>query len=411
VTRGGRAALLVATLFVANAPAYPATPPPQSARSSSLRVPPGLLDDPVNAYTFPQLGAEEAGTLVGFGSTGSGAAGSGVHVDPGSTTLTFLSVRSLPSGTDPTRDLPVYRIGWSALRGRARLGVAYAWSAFGEKRRRESTQRSTLFDVVRRIDSSFRTLGLREASAGFGWGEGDFALDLEASLAWEKLDSRWSERQQTIEGPYVRQVNVTEMDLGADALPGFSAKLRAPARGMRLDAYGSYRSLTLDFREESRAEFEDSNSISVSSTIETDRHPGHEWSAGTRLGLGSSVRGAVHAFWTSRHEPWKYETFGDGWERERREVETGELGVSCEFPLPFETSGLAGLAVRRSAASVETSFDSNHENLLRRETKTRESEFGWGAARTFGPIDLTAAVSQILSPSELFLSVDARARF
>lgn len=402
--------------------ALPATggPVPETALSQSVQIATELLpDDEANQYLFPQHAAGAAPALLGFGAAGEGSVeGSGVRARVGASSISFLYVRSVRAATATFTSYPRYQVGWAGNGAGLRFGAAYAWSVRGDRARRTFTPQGSVFDRIESTRSDFETVGHHHAAVGLGWGDGDAAVDVVGEFAWERLDSRFREAEETLSGPYFRSLEETVTHLRGDFLPGGAIRIRLPvASRVRWLGFGTYREISFDETRTIRNEFHDSNGSRTDLTTTTDHHGGSEWSAGATLELGRDWRWIASAFRESRREAWRYRPGRSSAQRVRERVDVLRLGVATVFPLGRATAVRAGWAMtdRRGEETVQSvAYSGSGAPRIHGESDAVggvSHDFGWGATHTIGFLDLAGSLRHDLALGALFLRLDLRARF
>jgi hypothetical protein len=418
----GLAGLVVVAVTAALPDTPLAAPIPGTALSQSLQMPTELVpSDEANQYLFPQHAAAADQALLGFGAAGAqSVAGSGVRGRLGESSVSFLYLRAYRFATAlDVETPPVYLLGWGHELGGLRFGAAYSWSVRGDRRRLSATRTTSVFDRTEDTQSEFQTVGHHQASIGLGWGGNHgWSLDVVGELAWERLDYRFRDTEESLSGAYFRKLDENFTTLSGDLLPGGALRARVPfGSRVHLLGFGSYREISFDAVHTIRSEFHDSNGSRVDERTEMDHHHGQEWYAGAAFELGKDWRWIASAFWESRREAWRYRLRRQTATRESDDVQALRLGVATTFPIGKVTTVRAGYSMtdRRSEETRENIYygaysgSSVHTEVFGQDWVRHD--FGWGATHSIRFLDLTGSMRHDLAFGDLFLRLDLRARF
>lgn len=390
--------------------------PPRTAMSHSVQAPVEVLDDPGNAFRFPQLAVGSRSSLAAYGATGSGA-DAAVLVELKDQRL-FHRFRDFSSRT-LSRSLwwpfgfdshPRYQVGWAGrLRG-TRLGLACSWSTVGERDRREFRSPQTFEEIVQ---SEFETVDVRHGSVGVGWGE-EVSVDLVLDVLWDRMKHDFTRRHEATDFlNFDSQSVVANLDhrLGAAA----RVELPLGAEG-GVTVHGSYQDATLAFEGESLSYEVRRGRTTYRDERRQHRHEhGVDWSVACRV---ESARDrlpdwGLHGRFSLQRGPWRSVAFPYSLDRVWSRAETSEVGVSHARRGPFGIELRSGFAVSHElVATVREHLGSTRfTERDRDERKSTSSTFAWGVRRTIGPIDIASSLSTRLDPLDLVSILDATIHF
>lgn len=410
-----RRGLAIALCLAVSGRDVEAAPIPETALSQSLQARPELLlHDDAGQYLFPQLAAGAPSALFAFGASGEqDVGGVGVRGALDGSSLSFLTLSSVPSATASSKSGPIYQVGWARRAGGLRLGAAYAWSVVGDRMRQKRTD-----ERGDRALTEFLTLAHHQASLGFGWGDDVAAVDLVVELRWERLDYQ-RRMVEDLSAPLHRHLEETTMDVEGDLMPGIAVRAHAPLGSrVTLVGFGAFREASFDVARATRLELVGLGGVIDEATSETLQDTGQSWSTGALLEVGVKSRLALHGFWDSMRQPASREPTSDSMERTRTEVEALRIGVSGAHELAEATTLHAGWSMtdRREHHVHEFIRFFSGTDFYEIQTRGEESHsvshgFGWGATHTFWLLDLTGSATHDLSLGEMFLLLDLRARF
>jgi hypothetical protein len=410
------AAALGYTAWLVSAPVH-SVEPPRTALSQSVQAAVEVIDDPGNAFRFPQLAAREFPSLAAYGATDSRVDAAVVGQLEGH--RLFYRHRLYPQASlsrtrhSSRRDLqPRHQAGWAARFRGARVGLAYAWSTVGERDRWEQPGFGL---TAEQVDTQFETVDVREGALGIGWGE-DASVDLVLDVAWDRMKYEYTRRESydTAALTYFDSVNLLAR---LDHRLGGAVRVVLPvgARG-GLTLHGSFQDASLAFE---RTQL--SYTVNLGHTTYRERlreqrgEHGVEWQVAGRVETARGHRptwGLTGRF-TAQRGPWRSAGYPFGFERVWSRVEISEVGISHARPGPFQTELRSGFSVRRTRSEARGESVSGQESTVQesRESARVSSTFAWGLRRSLGPIDFASSLSTNLDPLSLFALVDATIAF
>jgi hypothetical protein len=398
---------------------------PETARSAAVLTPSILLDDPVNAYIFPQLAPTLASALRAFAASGRDAEGSGAVVKTGPHALHYFQHEWEPSQVELSwRSVPLYRAGWGVQLGRLRFGLSYAWSAEAQEQGRG--RRQLYPDGAQKglsTESWFSSIDYRRGAVGIGWSEGEASFDLVFGLAREQLDTDWSLRQESVHDLSLRtRTASSDLRISSEWCPDFALRFQVPVGDEALvRAFAAFREVADSVAAAWSATSGQDGVVESHEELKYDDSPsGQSWSCGILFTSRAprSSRWAVHASYRNERGPLQYRA-GRGaccfeeLTRQQSREDAGEFGLSLAVPLRWSLELRSG-AIVRAARTILLRERIRYEVIRTSDLNTDESlshAFAWGLARDFGALELTGSLRKTLDPADPFALLDIGIRF